>query len=116
MLAAATCPLLDAVWTRTTTDRALFGAGVTPLVIRRSAQAAPHVIAVRRGAVRRGVEGNGPVVRLGGLVVFYCDGGPDSAPNVPISYDLDPSRFNGCDDVVEDSVGDVFVECAFIPV
>ena len=63
-----------------------------------------------------GGDGSWAVVRSAGFVVFNRDDGPDPSPNVPIAFDLGPSRVDGYDEFVEDSVGDVLVECAFVPV
>ena len=51
-----------------------------------------------------------------GFAVFRCDGRANPAPNVPIALDLGPPRRDSGNKIVQDAVGDILVECPFVPV
>ncbi len=48
------------------------------------------------------------------LLVFGADDGLDAAADVEVSLDFDPAGGDGGDEVVEDPIGDGFVEGAFV--
>src|SRR6266849_312692 len=74
------------------------------------------VYATERVIVFRDAGGAVSAVESGALAVRRSDLALDAAADVEVADDLDPAGAGGGGEVVEDTVGDVLVEGALLPV